>query len=218
MYNVPYVPRAPRQEPGGDFVIGFDCGQAKDHSALAILRREANRYEAVHLERLPLDMPYPAQVEHIFRLMHRKPLDTARLTLAIDYTGVGRPIVDLAEDRALHPIGISITGGSEENWDKDRTRARVPKRDLISGLQIAAQNDRLKVASGLQFGPILAQELQTFKVKIDILTAHDSYGSWRENEHDDLILATAIALWVAENKNPKDEIAPYRRISVGGRW
>ena len=97
---------------------------------------------------------------------------------------------------------------------RTKPRHRFLERDLISGLQIAAQNDKLKVASGLEFGPVLAQELQDFKVKIDSRTAHDSYGSWREGSHDDLILATAIALWTAEHR---DQPRPgLRGFSFGG--
>ena len=32
-------------------------------------------------------------------------------------------------------------------------------------------------------------------MKIDPLTAHDSYGAWREGAHDDMVLAVAIAVW-----------------------
>lgn len=211
------VERQKRQEyPSHIFWLGFDCGQAQDYSALSILRNEGIRYDVVHLERLPLDMPYPKQVEHIFQIMNREPLDTAGKTLAIDYTGVGRPVIDLALQRGLYPIGIAITGGNEATWDEKRTRATVPKRDLISTLQVFAQNDRLKIAKGLSSGPILAQELQSFKVKIDSRTAHESYGSWREGEHDDLILATAVALWTAENRD-RGQKTITRYISGGRR-
>lgn len=151
-------------------------------------------------------MPYPKQIEHLFQIRHKKPLNTANVVLAIDYTGVGRPICDLAMDRGLNPIGIVITGGSTVSWNEDKSRTSVPKRDLISCLQIAAQNDQLKVAQGLKFGPALAEELQSFKVKIDPRTAHDSYGAWREGQHDDLILSVAIALWVAINRNKRKAV------------
>ena len=47
--------------------------------------------------------------------------------------------------------------------------------------------------------PTLIHELKDFKVKIDLKTAHDAYGAWREGEHDDIVLSLAVALWVAEN-------------------
>jgi hypothetical protein len=161
-------------------------------------------------------MPYPKQVEHVYALLHRKPLDKATKTLCIDYTGVGRPVVDLAEDKRLQPIGLAITGGNSVSWNEERNRVSVPKRDLVNILQIYAQNDRLKVASGLKFGPILIKELETFKVKIDPRTAHDSYGAWREGEHDDLVLATAIALWCGEHKD-ENERAPGVYVRRVGR-
>ena len=36
-------------------------------------------------------------------------------------------------------------------------------------------------------------------MKIDPITAHDSYGAWREGQHDDLVLAVALAVWFAEH-------------------
>ena len=35
-------------------------------------------------------------------------------------------------------------------------------------------------------------------MKIDLRTAHDTYGAWRDGQHDDLVLAPAIAGWTAE--------------------
>ena len=35
-------------------------------------------------------------------------------------------------------------------------------------------------------------------MKIDPLTAHDSYGARRDGQHDDLVLAVAVAEWVWE--------------------
>lgn len=192
--------------------LGFDCGQSQDYSALAIIRQAAVRYNVVYLERFPLGQSYPEQVRHVAQLMHRAPLDPL-MSLAIDSTGVGRPIVDLAKEQGLCPIGVTITGGNEATWNDERTRVSVPKRDLISLLQVFAQNDRLKIAEGLAAGPILAQELQSFKVKINLRTAHDTYGTWREGEHDDLILSVAIALWVAEHQ---PIIQPRARIFFTG--
>jgi hypothetical protein len=174
-------------------------------------------YLVRHLERRPLDEPYPKQIEHLFQMWHRKPLREANKLLALDYTGIGRAVYDHTLDRGIGPtVGISITGGDSVSWLDDRKRARVPKRDLIGLLQVFAQNNRLKVASGLRFGPTLAEELQSFKVKIDSRTAHDSYGSWREGEHDDLILSLAVALWAAENYYAQTH-AIFRYVSRGHR-
>ena len=48
----------------------------------------------------------------------------------------------------------------------------------------------------------LKQELLNFRVKVNVSTAHDSYEAWREGDHDDLVLATGLALWGATRPGP----------------
>src|SRR4051794_36787501 len=48
----------------------------------------------------------------------------------------------------------------------------------------------------------LQEELINFRVKVS-LAGRDSYGAsaeWREGNHDDLVLALALALWHGENR------------------
>ena len=75
---------------------------------------------------------------------------------------------------------------------------RVPKRDLAGAVQVLLQHQRLRFAAALPFTPVLTQELLNFRVKIDPATAHDSYSAWREKDHDDLVLALALAAWWGE--------------------
>ncbi len=57
------------------------------------------------------------------------------------------------------------------------------------------QNQRLKIAEGLPLADILTRELLAFRVKINLSTGHDSYEAWRERDHDDLVLAVALACY-----------------------
>ena len=119
----------------------------------------------------------------------------------VDATGVGRPVVDMLHDAKIRPlIAVTITGG--DTVSRDGTDYRVPKRDLVSTLQVELQNDRLKIAEGLDLSAILVREMQNFRVKINIATGHDSYEAWREGDHDDLVLAVALALWYAVELRP----------------
>lgn len=61
------------------------------------------------------------------------------------------------------------------------------------------RDERLEASSESQSTETLIRELQNFQVKINVDTAHDSYGAWREGTNDDLVLAVALALWIAEN-------------------
>ena len=90
---------------------------------------------------------------------------------------------------------------------------RVPKRDLVSTAQVLLQSERLKIAKGLPEAQTLVDELLAFKVSIS-LKGHDSYGNdvgmWRENPHDDLVLAVALAAWYGENTVPQTVIPTAR--------
>ena len=111
-------------------------------------------------------------------------------------TGVGAPVVDMFVNAGLKPIGIYIHGG--DRVTREGSTYRVPKRDLVGCLQVLLQNQRLKIAPG-PLSDILATEMLNFKVKIDPATAHDSYSTWREADHDDLVLSVALACWYGEN-------------------
>jgi hypothetical protein len=114
----------------------------------------------------------------------------------VDATGVGPPVVDLLTQAQLNPIAVTITGGDQVA--REGRRYRVPKRDLVSTVQIALQSGRLKVAQALPEANTLVKEMLAFKVRI-IAAANDTYGAWREGEHDDLVLAVCMAVWFGEH-------------------
>ena len=163
-----------------------------------------------HLERLKLGTPYPAVADHVARV-----LDTPALRggteLVVDATGVGRPVVDMLRQRGLECRAITITGGDQAAFEPGGWR--VPKRDLVGAVQVLLQTERLKFAAEIPAVPILVQEFMAFRVKIDPLTAHDSYGSWRDGAHDDMVLAVAIAAWWGLRWH---EPAPFRH-GIGSR-
>lgn len=192
-----------------DFIIGIDLGQANDYTAITILERKqinennkkVHHYEVRHLERLR-NKPYPEQVRHIKGLQQR--LADHNLSLVVDQTGVGRPVVDMLREVGLYPIAVTITGG--DSVSGEHPEYRVPKRDLVTAVQVLLQSERLRIASSLKEAQTLVNELLAFRVSINLKTGHDSYGNdvgaWRENPHDDLVLATAIACWYGGTYSP----------------
>jgi hypothetical protein len=153
-----------------------------------------------HLERLKLGTPYPAVADYVSELLDASTLK-GRTELVVDATGVGRPVVDMLRQRGLEPVGITITGGDAVVSDLNGGW-RVPKRDLVAAVQVLLQNKWLKFAESLPAVPDLVKEMLAFRVKIDPLTAHDSYGAWREGAHDDLVLAVAVAAWYGQRWEP----------------
>ena len=203
--------KLPEAKHGRDFIIGVDLGQARDYTAIAVLERieeltgEAAhsrwltqvRYEMPHLERPPLGTSYPAIIARLKDLIARLPAHE-RLKIVVDRTGVGRPVVDLMRAAKLKIIPITITGSGKVSGGAFGGY-NVPKKELVSNLVIVFQADRLKIARALPEAPVLVEELQNFKLKITT-AGNDTYEAWRESDHDDLVLAAAMAAWYGEKR------------------
>ena len=190
--------------------MGLDLGQAADYTALCIVTRikvpKANsgssgsktetRFHLRYIERFPLGTRYPAIVA---RVKHRAAaLHGQVISCVVDKTGVGAPVVDMLRPANIEAsiVPITITGGMDVH--RDRGEYTVPKRDLISCLQVLMQTRRLWFAAELPFRDVFERELQNLRVKIKIASGHDSYEAWREGDHDDLVLSLALACWYAE--------------------
>jgi hypothetical protein len=231
-------------------IVGVDLGQQRDPTAIAVVERgyvnagelyNANywlpgsrrrdgrkvysarepvrlEYHVRHLERPLLGTSYVDVVERILKLLES--LGDKELVLAVDTTGVGRPVKDMLnarlnewlakperEDMEIYATWITITGGDSVT-KAEGEGLRVPKRDLASAPLVLMQNSQLKIASEMPLAETLRNELLNFKVKINIATGHDSYEAWREGDHDDLVLAVAMACWAGERYLTKEDSLP----------
>jgi hypothetical protein len=83
----------------------------------------------------------------------------------------------------------------------------VPKKELVSVLQVLLQFRRIKVPSSLPQAQILVQELLNFKAKIRT-PSDDTLAEWREGTHDDLVFAVAIAAWVGREGGCRRQTTP----------
>ena len=209
--------------PGHKFyLLGLDLGQATDHSALAVVERVQNpqrdevaQYAVRRLQRWDLHTPYRTVVEDVRQLLEQPSLAKMRCVLVLDATGVGRPVVEmvLQADLPLPRLFPIFIHGGDKAREAEGTW-RVPKRDLATTLAVLLQNHRLQIAPALPLAQTLAEELANFRVKIDPKTAHESFAAWREKEHDDLVLATALACWVGEQV-PLELGRPTLRVRAG---
>jgi hypothetical protein len=194
------------------FLMGVDLGQAKDYTAICVVKRQDPRpwgYHVVWLERMPLGTTYPQVVERIKVLLKTEPL-RGDAALVVDGTGVGKAVVDLMVTQGLTPLDVSIHGG--EVVSVEGRHFRVPKRDLVAVLQVLLQSKRLLVAASLPEAGTLVKEMLDFKVKITE-HANDTYSAWREGAHDDLVLAVAIACWFGERG-----LGVHSKHGVRVRW
>jgi hypothetical protein len=199
----------------GEFTVGVDLGQSFDPTAVAVVRKlhgasDAPIFQIGHLERLPLQTPYPGVVNHVGHLIQRL---RGPSELVIDYTGVGRPVFDMFQIAGLTPIGVSIVAG--DALTSEPPIYRVPKLMLISRVQALLHGGRLKIHKGLAEAAALVSEMQSFQASVS------DHGYWRfgarSGKHDDLVLAVAIALWRAHGDTcfPGWGVFEYMRQTYG---
>jgi hypothetical protein len=203
------------------FVVGLDLGQKQDYTAVAVVEKEERPDDKPmlylrHLERYALGTPYGEQMDRVRDLVgdeklrvRRRVSDRRTVTrlpeLIVDATGVGVGVVEMLKDRGLGYRAVSITGGISETGGGGTYH--VPKRNLVSRAVASFEGKRLKIARSMSLVDELVKELENFKVKVNLQTAHDSYEAWRESDHDDLVLALALACWWAE-KRPALRVVP----------
>jgi hypothetical protein len=146
-----------------------------------------------HLERVLLGTPYPQVIERIATLVGKLP----GADLVVDATGVGRPVIDQMRETGLEPVPVTITGGRFMSFDGDMWR--VPKQALLRPLVAAMDVGRLKVAKDLREADALLRELQAFQRRI---TESGNATFEGVGEHDDLVIAVALACWWPTARKP----------------
>jgi hypothetical protein len=188
------------------------------------------RYDVVHLERYELGTPYPAIVGHVAGLVVRRELrpwhqpepdpgtvsvravQSPRVALALDATGVGRVVVDMfiQADMEAEVHCVTITAGHEarrDHWPGAAASWYAPKRDLIGVLQAGLQGGTLRIVPGLALADVLQRELLGYRVRVTA-AAHEVFGTGRDAPNDDLVLAVALACWTAGRPDDRLQVVP----------
>lgn len=92
-------------------------------------------------------------------------------------------------------VSVSITGGDRDRQQDDpagRAQLHVGKEALVSRLQVVLGTHRLSLPKCPETEE-LARELKAFEGRVT-KAQHVSYNA-REGEHDDLVIAAALAVW-----------------------
>jgi phage FluMu gp28-like protein len=188
------------------FYLGIDLGKTRDHTAIVIVERNDSRtaytgsifngLKLRYAERVPLGTAYTQVAEHIKGMVWHQNL-RGQCVVVVDATGVGAPVVDMLRSGQLgcEVIAVNITGGERETqfgsvWN-------VPKRDLMAGVQVLLEKQELRIARGMVETGSLIRELTNVR-----MTAASSgrvrMGADGCGQHDDLVIALALACWRAK--------------------
>jgi len=183
------------------FYVGLDLGQAQNYTAISVLHREKRtfverdpvtaafltdtRLTLRYIQRVPLGSEYPDIVLHLTQLLG-SPMLQAPLTLALDATGVGAPVVDFLRKARLQCtlMPLILTGGHTVT-NPGRTYTGVPRQDLLSNLQVLIEKGQLRIAQDLPGFDDLCTELNGLRTRGTI------------EEQDDLAFSLALAAWPA---------------------
>jgi hypothetical protein len=188
--------------------IGLDLGQKRDHTAIAVVEREEKRLAWMdsmpqcmrirYLQRMPLGTPYTRIVEQVGEIA-RHPMLGGRCRLVGDATGVGAPVMDLLRAARLPCSLTPVTITSGERAHSQGDNWHVPKRDLLMNLLVLLESGELRIPRRLAEAGALVRELSAVEMR------HRAGGGVRMGadgvgEHDDLVMAVALACWRAKRK------------------
>lgn len=202
------------------YISGLDLGKLQDYTALVTVEqyvvddkdlpgRKAWQHDVRHINRWPLGTPYARIVADLRDLYVKSPMNGS--SLVVDKTGVGEAVMEMIQEAHLpcSVRGYSITAGFKPG---DGT---VPKQDLVGALHVGWGSERLRIAKGLDYRPILIEEIRTFTSKVSS-ERNETYAAWRENEHDDILLALSLAVWYGSRHPPQEPGPPSGKTVFDG--
>jgi hypothetical protein len=121
------------------------------------------------------------------------PQAEAAITLFVDGTGVGQPVVDLLREKGAGvPVRpVYFTHGDRRVEQRDGSIG-LGKAWLVSRLQALLQTARILLPRTME-ARVLGQELMDYEIRVD-QDANDRYGAFAVGSHDDLVTALGLAV------------------------
>ncbi|MFN0170094.1 MAG: hypothetical protein ACKV22_27035 [Bryobacteraceae bacterium] len=196
------------------YIAALDLGRERDHSALAIVERRViplgfdpvyfcQRTECQvwlrELVRFPLGTPYREVVGSVSQRLHAAPF-TGRTPLVVDSTGVGAAVVEMLRDTTLPLVPVILTGGEHVNYSHSHTHA--PKQDVVTALAVLLEQRKFFADRALPLASAFLREMETFQAR-SLPSGRVRLQARREADHDDLVMAVALASWQAVRQWPE---------------
>jgi hypothetical protein len=201
--------------------IGCDLGQRRDPTAICVteaqLRQTGRKlvtqthedgsvtetpevgvfYAVRFLERQALGTSYPDVASRLAGIVGKLERDLLadRLSLVMDSTGVGLPVVEMVRDALRESrcrvTGAILTGSERMDGSVGRRELRLGKLHLVSNLQALLQQGRIGLPNTDEARQ-LAEELLDFELRVNE-NANLISGAFRTGAHDDLVVALGLS-------------------------
>jgi len=184
---------------GREIFIGVDLGKLRDYTAICAIDVEFiragrdpvlacdvydKRVTVRILERVRLGTSYPRVVRRVREVANRA-ADLGRVTVVVDATGLGGPVVDMFREADVRAELVPVTISGGEHAAQGHGGWTVPKAELMVGLQMMVAEGELRIAANLP----LRREFLEEALKIGPELHAKGTG------HDDLVMAMALGCW-----------------------
>jgi hypothetical protein len=205
-----------------NYVIGIDLAQHVDHSALAIVEklwhcspvpafsgRAADDFDYVEVYRIlylkewPLGTIPQVVLADLADMILRSRGQLESAMIAYDATGIGASWAELFRRRHmageltnLHPRGYTVSGEQTPSH-----KLSVRKIDLMSKIQVCANERRLELDPDLYLADRFAMQLQAITAK-PTSTGRLSFGA-PQATHDDLVTAVSLSMYARSPAEPR---------------
>ncbi len=176
--------------PAEDYYVGVDLGQKRDHSVVAVIRKNNGQITLVHLKRFPLGTEYQAVIEYLKLVGER--FRKVRMYY-IDQTGVGESFPENAR-RA----GIKNVKGIELSLPR--------KSDVMTHLKQVMEQKRLHIPGDREL--IIEMNAEIAK----LTDAGKTKFYHRSGTHDDRLWALALAVY-----GSRFETISYHPFATSGK-
>jgi hypothetical protein len=196
-----------------DYIIGFDLGRDRDHSAIAVLgarledhghydyamlRQPTRRIVQLGLlKRIPLGTEYVEAIKLLRRIITGLQCAAGwgapgvNIHVVVDSAGPGQIAVELirAQQLNINLVPALLTAGYESGHSQSGTRT-VPRRELVANLRYLLEVEIFRVNQNLRYGAVLENEVAAVR----------PHGG--QYAHDDLVIAAGLAAWYATRVYP----------------
>jgi len=189
-----------------NIAVGIDLGRLRDHTAIAVVERLRDGGMVVRfVERVKLGTPWAKVVDRVRSIVTHQRM-AGLCAVAVDATGVGSPVVEMLQKAGLgcEIVPVTITGGERESQTAQGWS--VPKKDLMTGLQLGLEDGSLVIARRMKEVGALAREL------VDVKAKGARIGAEGAGQHDDLVIAVALAVWKAKQRKKANLFGTQRLV------
>jgi phage FluMu gp28-like protein len=174
--------------PAGNYYAGVDFGKHKDHSTIAVVKRESQSLslQLVYLHEFELGTAYSSVINHLVRTHQKINLQK----IIVDQTGIGEPVLDELKSQGFSNVqGVTFTVKTKE--------------ELLTTLKLLMEQKRLK----LPYHRRLCQQINEQQFEYT-RSGHLAF-SHPEGSHDDMLWALSMGVWAATRETPSNLIRAY---------